>query len=73
MFDERHFPYGYECEACGREATVAHEDVQDVPSYLATSSVNEAAEYVMTNRRGWVLQATGGAFCPDCDPPSPLK
>ncbi len=66
MFDERHFPYQYECEGCGATATVTHEDVQDVPSYLATSTVDEAVEYVMTSRRGWSLQAMEGALCRSC-------
>lgn len=51
MFDERHFPYEYECDGCGTSATVTHEDVQDVPSYLATSTVAKAVEYVITDRR----------------------
>jgi predicted nucleic acid-binding Zn ribbon protein len=66
MFDERHFPYEYECDQCGATATVEHEDVQDVPSYLTTSSVAAAVEHVMTQRRGWSLQAMGGALCPGC-------
>lgn len=65
MFDERHFPYQYECEGCGREATVTHEDVQSVPSYFRTRTVAEAVEYVM-ERRGWSLESMEGAFCPDC-------
>lgn len=53
MFDERHFPYEYECSGCERAATVMYEDVQDVPSYLvATSTVTEGVECVMTQRRG---------------------
>ena len=46
MFDERHFPYEYECEGCSKTATVTHEDVQDVPSYFATSTVAEAVAWV---------------------------
>ena len=61
MFDERHFPYEYECEECSAMATVTHEDVQDVPSYFATSTVAEAVEYVMERRRGWSLGSFGGA------------
>jgi len=66
MFDERHFPYEYECEACSATATVTHEDAQDVPSYLATSTVAEAAKYVMANRRGWSVRVTEGVLCPNC-------
>lgn len=66
MFDERHFPYQYECSGCDATATVTHEDVQDVPSYLATTTVAEVAEYVMTRRRGWSLESMQGALCPSC-------
>ena len=66
MFDERHFPYEYECEGCSRTAPVTHEDVQDVPSYLVTSGVAEAVEYVMSSRRGWSLGSIRGALCPSC-------
>jgi len=66
MFDERHFPYQHECAGCGITATVEHEDVQDVPSYLVTSGVAEAVEYVMSSRRGWSLESMHGPFCPDC-------
>jgi hypothetical protein len=63
MFDERHFPYEYECEGCPKTATVTHEDV---PSYLVTSGVAEAVEYVMINRRRWSLESMHGPFCPAC-------
>jgi hypothetical protein len=66
MFDEQHFPYEYECEGCSRAATVSHEDVQDVPSFLAATTVAEAVEYVMTERRRWSIESFEGAFCPDC-------
>jgi hypothetical protein len=70
MFDKRHFPYQYECAGCGTTATVEHEDVQDVPSHLITSTVAEAVEYVMARRRGWSLESTRthrrGALCPSC-------
>ena len=66
MFDERHFPYEYECEGCSKTATVTHEDVQDVPSYFATSAVAETVEYVMTRRREWSLGSLDGARCPEC-------
>ncbi len=66
MFDEAHFPREYECEGCSTTATVTHEDVQDVPSFLATTTVAEAVEYVMTERRRWSLQSFEGAFCPAC-------
>lgn len=66
MFDENHFPYQYECSGCDTTATVTHENVQDVPSYLTTSSVAEAVEYVMTNRRGWTIQPMDDSLCPKC-------
>jgi hypothetical protein len=66
MFDEEHFPYEYECEGCTRAATVTYEDVQDVPAFLATTTVAEAVEYVMTERRMWSIQSFKGALCPDC-------
>ena len=66
MFDERHFPYEYECEDCSASATVTHGDVQDVPSYFAASTAAEAVEYVMENGRGWSLGSFGSARCPDC-------
>lgn len=66
MFDERHFPYEYECEGCSKTATVTHEDVQDVPSYLVTSGVAGAVEYVMSSRRGWSLESMQSPFCRDC-------
>ncbi|WP_103030003.1 hypothetical protein [Salinibacter altiplanensis] len=66
MFDEQRFPYEYECAGCEAAVTVAHEDVQDVPSYLATSTAGEAAEYVMTERRGWSLGSGEGHCCPAC-------
>ena len=66
MFDERHFPYEYECDGCGASATVTHEDVQDVPSHFHARTVAEAVEYVMTSRRGWSLESMRGALCPNC-------
>jgi len=65
MFDERHFPYDYECSGCNTMATVTHEDVQDVPSFLRTQTIAEAVEYVMTSRREWSI-VPKGALCPDC-------
>lgn len=65
MFDERHFPYEYECDGCSASVTVKHEDVQDVPSYLRTRTVAEAVEYVITSRREWSIESRG-ALCPDC-------
>lgn len=66
MFDERHFPYEYECDGCSTSTIVTHEDVQDVPSYLAASTAAEAVESVVTNRWGWSLESGRGALCPDC-------
>jgi hypothetical protein len=66
MFDEGHFPYQYECVACDNTASVAHEDVQDVPSYFAAFTVTEAVEYVMVRRREWFLGSMQGPLCPDC-------
>ena len=66
MFDERHFPYEQECVECEKVASITHEDVQDVPSYLATSKAAEDVKYVMTQRRGWSLESAKGPFCPDC-------
>ncbi|WP_251965931.1 hypothetical protein [Salinibacter ruber] len=66
MFDERHFPYEYECDGCGTSATVEHEDVQGAPSYLATSTVAEAFEYVMAKQRHWTLGAFGDPRCSEC-------
>ena len=66
MFDERHFPYEYDCEDCSASATVTHEDVQAVPSYLINSTAAKAVEYVMERRRGWSLGSFGGAHCPNC-------
>jgi hypothetical protein len=66
MFEKQHFPREYKCEGCSRAATVTHEDVQDVPSFLAATTVAEAVEYVMTERRRWSLQSFEGALCPDC-------
>lgn len=66
MFDEERFPYEYECEGCPETATVTYKDVQDVPSFLAATTVEEAVEYVMTERRRWSLESFEGAFCPTC-------
>ncbi|MCS4119347.1 hypothetical protein [Salinibacter ruber] len=66
MFDERHFPYEYECDGCGASPTVEHEDVQDVPSYFRTRTVAEAVEYVMTEQRHWALGGFGESRCPEC-------
>ncbi len=66
MFDERHFPYEYECDDCGASATVEHEDVQDVPSYFRTRTVAEAVEHVMTEQRHWSLGSFGASQCPEC-------
>ena len=66
MFDEEHFPREYECEGCSTTATVTHEDVQDVPSFLAATTVAEAVEYAMTESRWWSLQSIAAAFCPAC-------
>jgi hypothetical protein len=41
MFDERYFPYEYECEECSTTAMLSHDDVQDVPSYFTTSTVEK--------------------------------
>lgn len=61
MFDERHVPC--ECSGCERGTTVTHEDIQDVSSYLATSTVAEAIEYVMTECCWWSIQSVrGGAL-----------
>lgn len=61
-FDERHFPYEKERSGCAKKATVTREDVQDVPSSLATASVAEAVKQVMTRPRGWSPQPQG-ALC----------
>jgi len=66
MFDERHFPYEYECGGCGAAVTVTHEDVQDVPSYFRTRTVAEAVEYVMTEQRHWALSGLEDSQCPEC-------
>lgn len=66
MFDEEHFPRTYECEGCPETSTVTHEDVQDVPSFLAATTAAEAVEYVMTERRRWSLEPLEVAFCPTC-------
>jgi hypothetical protein len=66
MFNERNFPYQYECKGCGCEATVTHEGVQDVPSFFRMRTAAEAAKYVMTNRRDWSITARG-PLCPNCE------
>lgn len=67
MFDERHFPYAYECEGGSATATVTHEDIQKVPALFATKPVAEAVEYVVTERRNWSsFQSFEGAWSPDC-------
>lgn len=65
MFDEERFPHEYHCQRCGASATVTHEDVQYVPSYLFTRSAIAAAEYVIS-RRGWSLESREGILCPEC-------
>ncbi|MCS4044559.1 hypothetical protein GGQ00_003019 [Salinibacter ruber] len=54
------FPYDYECSGCSRAATVTHEGVQDATSCFTTSTVAEAAEYVMLRRQGWSLKSMEG-------------
>lgn len=63
-FDERHFPYEYECVDCGTTATIEHDDVQDVPSLFP--SVAKAVEYVIRHRRGWMIALERGPICPEC-------
>ncbi|MCS3642323.1 hypothetical protein GGP91_002831 [Salinibacter ruber] len=65
MFEKEHFPYEYHCERCGASAAVTHEDVQYVPSYLASRSATDAAEYVIS-RRGWALESMEGILCSEC-------
>lgn len=66
MFDESHFPYEYECAECSKVATVTHEDIQDVPSRFATSTVDEAVEHLMTQGQNWFLKPKRGAVCSNC-------
>jgi hypothetical protein len=62
------YPFVFECEKCGIEATVTRTQARDL--YPNPDSIT-AVDVVLEQELGWTKD-TRGAYCPDCDTP-PMK
>jgi len=56
------YPFVFECEECGTEATVTRAEARDLyPNPDSLTAVDE----VLGQKKGWT-QSRAGAYCPGC-------
>jgi hypothetical protein len=56
------YPFVFECESCGTEATVTRAEARDLyPNPDSLTAVDE----VLEQEKGWT-QGSRGAYCPNC-------
>ena len=56
------YPFIFECEECGTEATVTRAEARDLyPNPDSLTAVDE----VLEQEKGWA-QSRAGAYCPNC-------
>ena len=56
------YPFVFECESCGTEATVTRAEARDL--HTNPDSLT-AVDMVLEQKKGWA-QSRAGAYCPDC-------
>jgi len=61
------YPFVFECEKCGTETTVTRAEARDLyPNPDSLTAIDE----VLQQEKGWTNDQRG-AYCPDCQPPTP--
>ena len=63
------YPFVFECDSCGAEATVTRSQARDL---FVTPDSLDAVDEVLIQVHGWTKDRRG-VWCKDCDPPTPTE
>jgi len=63
------YPFVFECDGCGAEATVTRAEARD---FFPNPDSLDAVDEVLIQKHGWTKDRRG-AYCPDCNPPEPTS